>query len=93
MDCLKHFLLFLLLVVACPIQAQIMGVVTDAETGDGIGFVSVVYEGRKGAAIASAQGAYSIGRHEGYNLTFSAVGYKSRTIRVSGKTRSRVDIS
>ena len=94
MDCLKHFSLFLLLAVALPLQAQrITGVITDSETGDGIGFVSVVYEGHKEAAIASSFGVYSIGRHEGYNLTFSAVGYKPRTVRVSGKTRSRVDIS
>ena len=94
MDCLKHCVLLLLLMVVIPLQAQqITGTVTDAETGDCIGFASVVYDGHRGAAIANGLGTYSIGRHEGWDLTFSAVGYKSRTIRINGKTKSRLDVT
>ena len=94
MNRLKHCLLLLLLIVAFPLQAQLItGIVTDAETGDRIGFASVVYEDHKMSAIANSQGAYNISRHEGWNLTFSAVGYKSRTVRVSEKTKDRLDIA
>ena len=91
---MRYGLLFLLLAVAFPLWAQrIAGIVTDAETGERIAFASVVYDGHKGTAIADGLGAYNIGRHEGRDLTFSAVGYKSRTVRISGKTGSRLDVA
>lgn len=94
MDSLKHFLLFLLLAVTFPLQAQqITGTVTDAETGDRVGFVSVVYEGHKVSAIANSLGVYSITRREGWELTFSAVGYKSHTIYINENIRNKLDIS
>ena len=94
---LKSFRLIILLLMvvttAAAHQQQITGVVTDDETGDSIGFASVVYEGHHISAIANAMGAYSIGRHIGWNLTFSAVGYKSRIVRISEKTKTRLNIS
>ena len=94
MDGLKHYVLLLLLTVAFPLQAQrIVGVVTDSETGEGIGFASVVYAGRERTAIADSQGVYSIARLEGRELTFSAVGYKSRSVRIGGKTGRRLDVA
>ena len=43
---IKNGLLLLLLLLTLPIGAQqITGYVKDAETGDSIGFASVVYEG------------------------------------------------
>jgi hypothetical protein len=66
--------------------------VNDAETGDSIPMGSVVYKGHQVAAISSASGQYSIARHEGWNITFSAVGYKSRIIAVNNKTKARLNI-
>ena len=71
---------------------RITGVVTDAETGDSIPMVSVVYKGHNVAVISSVNGQYSIARHEGWNMTFSAVGYKSRIVPVNSKTKARMNI-
>ncbi|MBQ8712126.1 MAG: carboxypeptidase-like regulatory domain-containing protein [Prevotella sp.] len=93
---LKHLGLFLILVMtatAAAAQQQMTGVVTDAETGDSIGFASVVYRGHGVSTAANAAGVYSIGRHAGWSLTFSAVGYKSRHVRINEKTGKRLDIS
>ena len=91
---MKHVVLFLLLAVVLPLHAQqITGVITDAETGEHIGFTSVVYENHKVSAIANSLGAYSISRHDGWNLTFSAVGYQSHVVRINGSTKSKLDIS
>ena len=64
---------------------QIKGIVTDEETGDSIPYASVVYKGHKVAVVSGTSGRYSIVRHDGWTLTFSAVGYKSRTVHVNNK--------
>ena len=94
MNRIKQCLLLLLLAIAVPSSAQLLnGVVKDAETGDSIGFASIVYEGHRISAIANALGQFQIARHEGWNVTFSAVGYKSRIVRISDKTKSRLNIT
>ena len=93
MSKLRHILSFFLFLQVLVVNGQrIVGVVTDAETGDSIPMVSVVYKGHQVAAISSASGQYSIARHEGWNITFSAVGYKSRIIAVNNKTKARLNI-
>ena len=71
---------------------QIHGVVIDAETGDSIPFASVIYKGHHVTAISDINGNYTIQRHEGWNITFSAVGYKSRIVAVTPKTKARLNI-
>ena len=71
---------------------QIYGVITDAETGDSIPYTNVVYQGHQKAAISDVNGKYHIDRHEGWNITFSAMGYKSRIIAVTNKTKSRLNV-
>ena len=95
MNCRHYFILLaLLMTAALPTNAQLItGVVKDAETGDSIGFASVVYEGHNISAIADSHGRYTIARHAGWNLTFSAVGYKSRIIRITEHSRSRQNIT
>ena len=88
----------LLIVLLCTLMhgisfaQQIHGTITDAETGDTIAFASVVYKGHHIAAISDYNGQYKIDRHEGWNITFSAVGYKSRIIAVTAKTRARLNV-
>ncbi len=90
---LRHILLFAVLIQALAVSGQhITGVVTDAETGDSIPMASVVYKGHHVAAVSDVNGRYSVARHEGWNLTFSAVGYKSRIVAVTAKTRQRLNI-
>ena len=90
---LRYFFLLLTCVLVCPISAQqIYGVITDAETGDSIPFASVVYKGHQQAVVSDVSGKYRIDRHEGWNITFSAVGYKSRIMAITNKTKSRLNI-
>ena len=92
----KTFLLLMLLMMVIPAVAQqttISGVVTDAETGERIGYASVVYKGHKIAVVSGTDGRYSITRHNGWSLTFSSVGYKSRTVSINSKVNNRLDIA
>ena len=89
----RSFFAFLCLLSAIVMHAQkIQGVVTDAETGDSIPMASVVYQGHHVAVVSDVNGHYTIDRHEGWNITFSAVGYKSRLVAVTSKTKSRLNI-
>jgi hypothetical protein len=89
----RSFFAFLCLLSAIVMHAQkIQGVVTNAETGDSIPMASVVYQGHHVAVISDVNGHYTIDRHEGWNITFSAVGYKSRLVAVTSKTKSRLNI-
>ena len=82
-----------LLWVALPLSAQqvITGTVIDDETGEGIAYASVVCDGKKATAVADPKGRYSIARRNG-TITFSAVGYKKRSMKVNAGTASRLDV-
>ncbi|UKK54103.1 DUF5686 and carboxypeptidase-like regulatory domain-containing protein [Prevotella sp. E2-28] len=81
--------------MACHAQQplQITGTVIDEDTGDSISFASIVYKGHNLSTVANAHGQYSISRHEGWNITVSAVGYKSRIIPISSKTKRKLNIT
>ena len=87
------FLFICLFWVALPLSAQqtITGTVLDEETGEGIAFASVVCDGKKSTAVADIKGRYSIVRRQG-GITFSAVGYKKKTIKVSGISGPKLDV-
>jgi len=87
------FLCQLLLLISAPTPQKITGIITDAETGDSIGFASVVYEGHHVAAIADYRGVYAIDRHAGWNLTFSALGYKSKIVRITEHSKSHLNVA
>jgi hypothetical protein len=74
-------------------QFYISGAVTDEETGDSISFASIMYKGHNLTTVANAFGQYSIERHEGWNITVSAVGYKTRIIPINSRTRKRLNIA
>ena len=92
---MTRFLLFLLLLSAgLPLGAQqITGVVTDAETDKAIPYASVVYQGHRITAVSDENGRYVIPRHEGWNITFSTVGYKSHIIPVNSKTKAKLNVA
>ena len=71
---------------------QITGYVIDDATGDTIPRASVVYKGHHLNAISDTRGRYTIERHNGWALTFSAVGYKSEVVQINGNTKQRLDI-
>ena len=93
---MKRSILSLLLVLSglLPAWAQntLTGHIIDEQTGDSIPLASAVYTGQHVAVVSDARGRYTIRRHNGWKLTFSAVGYKTRTITVNEKTRSPLNI-
>ena len=85
-------IIILLMALSMAARAQLSGVVTDAATGDTLLYPSASYKGHHIAVSGNAQGRYSIERHEGWVLTFSAVGYQSRNITITGKTPQVLNI-
>ena len=84
---------FLLLTLAFRVSAQtIEGYVIDAQTKDTLMFPSASYKGNHVAVSGNALGHYAIARHEGWYLTFSAVGYESRRILIKKSTPTRLDV-
>lgn len=75
-----------------PLRAQLSGQITDAETGEGIPFASVMYRGHGVAVASNVEGKYSIARHEGWALTFSAVGYVSQTVDIDASTKRVINV-
>lgn len=83
----------MLVLAAGSASAQkIEGYVIDAQTKDTLMFPSASYKGNHVAVSGNALGYYSIARHEGWYLTFSAVGYESRRILIKKNTPSRLDV-
>ncbi len=90
---IKHFIITLfVLVAALPLRAQISGIITDEETGESLPFASVVYQGHNVASVSNLNGHYKIDRHDGWKLTFSSVGYVSKTITVDHNVKTTLNI-
>ena len=62
------------------------GHVLDAQTGDSIPMASCIYRGHGVAVASKLNGSFTIDRHDGWPLTFSAVGYHQQTIIVDHRT-------
>lgn len=73
--------------ISTTVHAQLTGTIIDSETGDSIPYASVSYKGHRIAVSAKANGTYSIQRHNGWKLTFSAVGYKPHVEYITEKTK------
>ena len=85
----RLILLTFLLTLGAHLSAQqITGFVFDEETGDSIPYASVLYKGHHIAVASDTEGRFTIARHEGWALTFSAVGYKPQTITVDAHTET-----
>ena len=80
------FIIFLLS-FSVGVKAQtITGHVLDAVTGDSIPMASCIYRGHGVAVASKINGYFDIERHDGWPLTFSAVGYLPQTIVVDNHT-------
>ena len=90
----RLFIIGVVCLLGAKVQAQqITGYVIDAETGDSIPYASVVYKGHNLSTISNGSGRYTISRHEGWNITFSAVGYKTHIVPVNAKTKAKLNVS
>lgn len=72
---------------------NITGVVIDEETGDSISFPSLTYKKKQIAISGDGKGRFSIERHNGSYLTFSAMGYKKLRILIGENTPSEMRIT
>ncbi|MBR1389107.1 MAG: carboxypeptidase-like regulatory domain-containing protein [Prevotella sp.] len=77
-----------LFTVSVSAQQMITGTVTDAQTGEGIPFASVQYKGHNIGVVSDIDGNYKIARHNGWQVTFSAVGYVSHTSMVNSSVKA-----
>lgn len=84
----KYWLLGLLYIIASQASAQVYGVVTDSLTNETLPYISISHN-KEGIAITDNSGYYKINIKPEYeSLTFSAVGYKTKTIKlIPGKTK------
>lgn len=85
-------LICILCIVAISIKAQIHGVVMDAVTGDTLLYPSASYKGNHVAVSGDAHGRYSIARHNGWYLTFSAVGYESKRVMINSSIPNNYNV-
>ena len=86
---MKHYIVFFLLTLfplRVAAQEMITGFAIDDVTGDSLGFVTVQYKGQKVNTVCDHRGYFSIPKHVGWKLSFSAVGYKTRTITIEKGT-------
>ena len=81
--CFFFFYLFTFLPLSASAQQMLTGAITDAQTGEAIPFASVQYKGHNLGVVSNIEGHYSIARHQGWMLSFSAVGYVTTTVMVN----------
>lgn len=82
----------LLLTMVLPMKAQLRGYIIDEATGDSIPYASAIYRGHNVAVASNINGHFTIARHEGWVLTFSAVGYVSKAITITSSTKSTFNV-
>lgn len=96
MEKIKLFFCALFTFLTVSLSAQnvtVKGVVKDASTGDALPFASVVLKGSHTVGTSSdVNGNYSISVPSGGSLVFSAIGYESVEVAVSGKNVINVAI-
>ncbi|MBQ7425975.1 MAG: carboxypeptidase-like regulatory domain-containing protein [Prevotella sp.] len=73
-------------------QQMLTGAITDAQTGEAIPFASVQYKGHNLGIVSNIEGHYSIARHQGWVLSFSAVGYVTTTVMVNHGVKGTYNI-
>ena len=90
----KYIVLLLSVFVTIPMMAQkLTGVIVDDNDGEYIPYASAVYRGNHVMVSSNAEGQFSIDRHIGWKLTFSAVGYQPLTVEISANTKSPMRIA
>ena len=67
--------------------------VVDWQTGDSIPYANAVYRNLKLGASSDANGHFSIARKIGEQLTITAVGYKSRNIKITAHTSRELKVT
>lgn len=87
----RFFSITLLLALVVAVKAQITGEIYDTD-GYPIPLASAIYKGHHVAEASDLDGKFKIARHNGWELTFSSVGFQPQTIKVGPKTPSHLKI-
>ena len=91
----KLFLAALSAMLTVSVSAQditVTGTVTDASTGEGIPFASVIIKGTAQGVAADADGYYAIDAPADGTLEFSSIGYMTAEAAIDGKTFVNVSL-
>ncbi len=83
----------LLLTLGALAQHTISGQIVDAKTGEPIPFASAQYLGHGVGVASDIDGNFSIARHNGWQLTFTSVGYVSHTVQINSGIKSVIKIA
>ena len=74
-------------------QHMITGQIVDAKTGEPIPFARAQYMGHGVGVASDVDGNFKIARHNGWQLTFTSVGYVSHTVAISSSIKDVIKIS
>lgn len=90
---MKRFLsiVFIIIAITTTVKAQITGEIYDTD-GYPIPLASAVYKGHHIAEASNLEGKFKIARHNGWELTFSSVGFVPQVIKVGPNTPSHLKI-
>ena len=94
MDRKLYYTLLLFLYAFMPVKAQqIVGNIIDAQSGEAIPFASAQYKGHNVGVASNIDGHYKIARHNGWALTFSAVGYVPKEVMINASVKGQYDVA
>lgn len=84
--CKPLFLIMILPLLVARISAQhVSGTVVDAQTGKGLPYVNVYYDGKGVGATSDENGNFTVPYHKGWTkLTFSSLGFTRADVPISG---------
>ena len=89
----KTLLFLSLLIISINSKAQIKGTVKDAQDNEPLSFISVYYEGTTIGTSTNLDGKFNIPyRPEQSEITFSAIGYKTKVVKITSQTK-QINIS
>ena len=83
----------LLLTLGALAQHTISGQIVDAKTGEPIPFASAQYLGHGVGVASDLDGNFTIARHNGWQLTFTSVGYVSHTVQINSGIKNVIKIA
>ena len=90
----ETYIFFLLCAcISASAQQMLRGQVTDERTGEAVPSVSVQYRGHDIGVVADVGGNYAITRHQGWVLTFTAVGYVPTTVMVNANVKGICNVT
>jgi len=92
---IKLLISIILVTISTNVYSQsIQGVVTDSVTHKPVPFASVTYIGKGVGCISSSEGKFHINQYKGWNeITFTAVGYRTRKIKIKTGTVLQMNIA